>query len=173
MATVLDLGLLNYLLPIFVWAFVFVILFALFEKFNIFGERTPLHALISFIFATLFILVKDLRDIITIFTPYLVILFILITVILMAVMLLGIKHDDIVGYLLNNSFVTITVIVAVVVLFFAAAIQVSPDFIGYPEDGEDSSLNKYRRIIFHPQVLGIVFLLVMFAFIVRSVGFKG
>ncbi len=172
MANVIDLGLLNYLMPIFVWAFVFVILFAIFEKFKVFGDKTSLHSLIAFIFATLFILVKDLREIITVFTPFVVVMFVVVLVILIALMLLGITQQEITKYVIDTPAITVTVVIIILILFFIAISQVAPNIVGYPETNTGTSLDKFRSIIFHPKVLGVGLVLVILAFVVRNVGYK-
>ena len=47
MATFLDLGLLNYFAVIFPALIVFVIVYAVFEKFKLLGENKTLHAIIA------------------------------------------------------------------------------------------------------------------------------
>ena len=54
MATILDVGPLTFFTPVLIWIFIFVILYALFKKFSIFGDEPGLHALVAVVFATLF-----------------------------------------------------------------------------------------------------------------------
>ncbi len=169
MATVLDLGVLEILTPVFVFIFVFVVLYAIFLKLKIFGDSQALHALISFAFAVLFVVVADLRELVTFFVPWVAVFFVLIIVILIAIMLLGISQKDITSYLMDNPGITTTVIVFTVLIFLIALSQVFPGSIGYPENGDNNTL---RKVIFHPKVLGVALVIVIMGYVVRSVGFK-
>ena len=171
MATVFDLNLLDFFVPLLVLIFVFVIFYAIFEKIKLFGEEKGTHALIAIIFALLFILVKPLRELITNLTPWLVILFFLIFIILMAVMMLGFKESDITKYLMDNPSITTTVIVIVIIIFLLGLKTVFPESIGFPS-GENGEFGDIRRIIFNPKILGFFLVFIIAYFIMRAVGYS-
>jgi len=171
MATLLDLGLLEGLTPIFVGLFVFIILYAIFQKLKIFGESAGAGALIAAIFALLFTIVADLRELITFFVPWVAVFFVLLIVILMAVMLLGFTQKEIIGYLTDNPGVTTAIVIIVIIIFFIALNQVFPGSIGYPSGGKTGLGVDVRRIIFHPRVLGVILVLVITSFVVKYIGY--
>ncbi len=170
MATVLDLGLFEVLTPIIVWIFVFAILYAIFQKLGIFGEK-PLSALIAAIFAFLFMIFANLRELITFFIPWVAVFFVLLIILLVAVMLLGFTQKDITGYLTDTPGITTAVVVIIIVLFFLGLNQVFPGSLGYPTDVSSSS-GGIRKIIFDPRVLGVVLILVIASYVIKHVGFE-
>ena len=170
MATVLDLGILSYLTPVFVFLFIFVIFFALFKKFSIFGADNNLHALISFILALLFVLVADLRNLLTLIVPFFVLFFIVLAIVFVGVMLLGMKQEDITGYIKHTPSITVAVVIIVLVIFVIGTGTIFPEIVGYPSASQEGIGAEIRRILFNPKVLGVIFLLAMSYFLVKTVG---
>ncbi len=174
MATVLDFGIFSYFLPVLVFIFIFVILYALLEKTKVLGENSGMHALVAFIFSLFFVLVKPLRELITTVTPWFVIIFLLMVVILFAVMILGFKQENVTSYIGENPAITVTVIVIIAIIFFVSIGNTFPDAIGLPdEDADDNVINQVRNVVFDPRVLGLFFILIVSYFVVRTVGFIG
>ena len=169
MATIIDLGSLTYFTPVFILIFVFVVFYAIFEKTKIFGDEKGLHALIAFIFSIIFILVKPLRELVTIITPWFVILFLLIVILLIGVMILGINQEEITKYIMETSGVTVTVLVIITIIFLLGIKTVFPDSIGLSGDG--GAFSEFGKVIFHPKVLGILFVMIVSYFVIRAVGF--
>jgi len=172
MASILDIGLLSFLTPLFVLVFVYLILYAVFEKFTIFGDKSNIHALVAFILALLFVLVANLRDLLTLVVPMVVLFFIVLIVVLMGIMFLGIKQEDITSYVKATPAVTVTIIVIVIVLFIFGIGSIFPELVGYPTASETGLGAEIRRTIFNPKMLGVLFILVVASFLVRTVGFK-
>ncbi len=171
MASFLDLGILTFFVPLLVLIFVFLIFYALFEKTKFFGEEKGIHALISLLFALLFVLVKPLRELITTVTPWFVVLFFLIFIILLVVMVSGFKESDITKYLMDNPGITTTVVVIAIIIFILGLNSVFPDTLGFPEDGKDGDFSWLRAIVFHPKILGLLFVFIVIYFVMRGVGF--
>lgn len=169
MATILDVGVLNYFVPILVLIFVFVILYGIFEKTNLFGDQKGLHALVAILFALLFIIVKPLRELIVTITPWFILLFFLIFIILMAIMMFGFKESDITSYLSGNPGVTTTVVIVVLLIFLLGVRAVFPGSLGFPTDSVGSG--GFRRVLFNPKVLGFLLIFAIAYFVVRAVGF--
>ena len=172
MATVLDFGLLAYLAPLFVFFFVFVLLYALFTKFKILGEDKSIHSLVAFILAIIFVLVADLRNLLTIIVPIFVLFFIVIIIIFIGVMLLGMSQEDITKYIKGTPSITITAIVITLVIFVFGVATVFPEVVGYPSSTQSGFGIATRRLIFNPKVLGAVFILVVASYVIKAVGYK-
>ena len=173
MANILDLGVLTFFVPVLVLILVFLIFYALFEKTKFFGEEKGLHALLSIIFALLFIIVKPLREFITTITPWFVILFFLIFIILFAVMVSGFKESDITKYLIDNPGITTSLIVIIIIIFLLGFNSFFPDSLGFPEDSEDNGeFSQIRSIVFHPKVLGLFLVFIIIYFVMRGVGYS-
>ncbi|MBI2499503.1 hypothetical protein HYV88_04645 [Candidatus Woesearchaeota archaeon] len=170
MATVFDLGLLEGLTPIFVGIFVFIILYAIFQKFQIFGEKAPAGALIAAVIALLFMVTGNLRQLVTFFVPWVAVLFVLMIILLIAIMILGFTQKNITDYLTDNPGVTTAVVVIIILLFLIALNQIYPGYLSYSSDGGGVG-NTLRSVVFHPKVLGVVLVLVIIAYTVRHIGF--
>ncbi len=171
MASVLDLGILSYLTPLFVFFFVFLIFYALFERFKVLGENRNIHGLVSFVLALLFVLVADLRGLLGFVVPIFVLFFIVLIIILIGVMLLGFTYEDISKYIRETPSIIIAVVVIILVIFFFGIATFFPDIVGYPSGGESGFSVGARRLLFHPKVLGAGFILVFACFLVRAVGY--
>ena len=81
MASFLDIGILDYFAPAFVFLLVFAVLFALLEKTKVFGDKTGINSLVAFSISLLFLLTPDLVGIVKVITPWFTILFIFILMI--------------------------------------------------------------------------------------------
>ena len=68
--------------------------------------------------------------------------------------------------------VTVTVIVIVVILFIFGIGTVFPELVGYPTASQTGLGTEVRRVIFNPKILGVLFILVVASFLVRTVGYK-
>ncbi|MFH1592875.1 MAG: hypothetical protein ABIB47_05920 [Candidatus Woesearchaeota archaeon] len=172
MATLLDFGVLTYLIPLFVFFFVFLIIYALFNRYSILGEDRGIHALIAFILALLFVLVADLRNLLTLIVPFFVLFFIIMAIIFIGVMLLGMKQEDITSYIKGTPAITVIVIVIVVIIFLIGVGKIFPSFVGFPSASQTGIGAEARRVIFNPKVLGIIFIFVVSYFLVKAVGTK-
>ena len=172
MASPLDFGFLSILTPVLVWALVFLLFYAVLAKFDVFGSDKNLHLLIAAIAALLLVFIADLQDLLSLFIPYFILFFILIIFILIGVMLFGVSQGDITSYAKKNAAVIVGVIIILVVIFAGSVAEIFPEFIGAPAAGADDPTSDVRRIVFHPRVLGVVFIFLVLYFIVRTVGFK-
>lgn len=71
MASVLDIGLTNFFMPIFIFLLVFVALYALFSKVKLFGkEAKGINAIIAFVLALIVILSKTVVNYLTFVIPW-------------------------------------------------------------------------------------------------------
>ncbi|MEK6862308.1 MAG: hypothetical protein AABY07_10185 [Nanoarchaeota archaeon] len=170
MARMLDFDLLEFFVPVLVLIFVFLLFYALFEKTKFFGEEKGLHALLALLFAFLFVIVKPLREFITTVTPWFVLFFFLIFILLLTVMIAGFKESDINKYLLENPGITTTAIVVVILIFLLGFNAVFPGAAGFPED-DTTEFAWLRRILFHPKILSFFLVFLIVYFVMRSVGF--
>ena len=110
MASVLDIGILDYFIPVFVFLFIFAVLFALLEKFSFFGKNRGLNALIAFAIGFLFILTPDLMGVVKIITPWFTILFVFLVLIVLLFMFAGVKEESISAAISEKGVVWVIVI---------------------------------------------------------------
>lgn len=175
MASILDIGLLDYFVPVFVFLLVFAILFALLEKIPIFGKNRGLNAMIAFAISFLFIFTPDMLGIVKIITPWFTILFIFVILVIMLFMFVGVKEENIASVFTDKGNVWIVVIVCLVILIYALT-QVYGSQIqtiyGGTNTTDDSVTGQVGKIVFHPRILGMFLLLVIAAQAIRTIAAK-
>lgn len=171
MASVLDIGLIDYFAPAFTFFLVLLIVWAVLEKTKIFGKSSGINWVIALCMAVLVLLVPGLTDVITIVTPWMVALFIFLTLLILIFMFMGVKGGTVADVFGKNQFVIWIVIFACLGIVGFAMTQVYGDAINQltsPEDEGDLNQN-IGKILFHPKVMGMVIVLIIAAAIVRFV----
>ena len=78
MATLLDVSVLGYFSPIFTFLLVFVLLYGVLTKINPFGDQKGVYAILSLVAAVLVLIYPPAVQFINLFTPWLILLFIII-----------------------------------------------------------------------------------------------
>jgi hypothetical protein len=119
MATVLDINILRYFIPVFIFLFVFTIFFAILQKTKILGQNSGIDALVSFSVAMLFMFVSDARQLITVITPWLVVLLVIIMALMLVFMFLGVKAETISEAMSESGTVWTILIILVIGLIIA------------------------------------------------------
>lgn len=173
MASFLDIGILYYFAPAFVWLLVFGVLFAILEKTKIFGEKTGINSLVAFSISLLFLLTPDLVSIVKVITPWFTILFIFILMIVLLFLFVGVKDTEIAGAFSERGMVWIILLIAFVIFFYALTqvygAQIQTIYGGAEVVGEPNVSQQVGKILFHPRVLGMVILLVIASQAVRFI----
>ena len=178
MATVLDVGILQYFVPLFVFMFVTIIMWALLEKIKFFASASA-NLLIAFLLGVLFILIPELTTVASLVTPWFVVLIIFLLLLILTFIFMGVKPDFI-GSVFGGDKPNLIVVWGIIVIFFAifgyAFTQVYGDQIhditaGSSEDssGSDALVQDVGAILFTPKVMGMFFLLLIATFVVRFV----
>ncbi|MFH1455884.1 MAG: hypothetical protein ABIF40_02955 [archaeon] len=175
MASVLDLGLLNYLSPVFVFLLIFAATFAVLQKTKVFGGKSGLDSIISFALAMMFILSGDFVALITKATPMFMLFIVFIVFLVLIFLFVGVEEN-----LIAKAFsdkLTIWIILIVLFLMFGYAItQVYGEQIHQITSGESNEesgvMQSVGDTLFHPRVLGFVFLLIVSAQAVRMIAGK-
>ncbi len=175
MATILDVGLLQYFVPAFVFFFVLVVVWALLEKTNFFGGNKFANLMIAFCLAVLFIVIPELTTIIALTTPWFVILFIFLLLIILVFLFMGVEASAIAKVFGgDNPAVTWTILIVAFAIFGYAFTQVYGEQIhaitaGEAVEGEETLTQSIGAILFTPKILGMLFLMVIAALAVRFV----
>lgn len=159
MATPLDLGLLNIFTPLFVFILVFTIVYGVLIKVKLFGSQ-PLNATIAFIVAMLTILMQEGQALINFMTPWFVIFLVIVIFIFIIFLFMGVKEESLIALVTTNGAVITTVITVIVIIFFLAISQIF---------GPLSIKSGLLGSIFNVKVLGVVFMLVVAAQIIRAI----
>ncbi|MDD5331219.1 MAG: hypothetical protein PHE43_00135 [Candidatus Nanoarchaeia archaeon] len=173
MASLIDFGFFSFLKPVFTWILVFVILYAIIAKTKIFGSAA-MGFFAAFAISFLFMVTPGVSDLITVAAPWYAILMILIVLILLVFMFVGIGEDKISVAFEQPWLIWLIVIIVIVGIFgYAATKTFGGDVQGLTSDEEGSDVTTdIAKILFHPRLLGALFILVVAAQAIRLIGGK-
>ncbi len=167
MATILEnLGFLEFFLPAFTFLFIFVLVYAVLDKFKLMGENKWLKLIASFSVALLFLFSKDTLRFVEFITPWFVVLVVLALFILSLFMFMGLKEGD-VEKTVKDPVVYWTVLVIIIILLIVAIGEVFT-FVA-PDSATGQPPTEGLRAITHPRTLGALFILVIAAFAVKFI----
>jgi len=131
---------LNYITPVLVFLFVFVVMYAILAKIKILGENKFIHLLVSFIIAIIFVVFSSAREYVIQLTPWFAVALLLLFFVLVLIGFSTKKMDALMTPTLAGVFITLLVIIAIVVFFkvlgygFIDTIQeIQGFFVDYPK----------------------------------------
>jgi len=121
MATFLDISILGHFTAVFTFLLVFVILFGMLEVFKLFGDgHRGLHAMIALAVGFIVIFSKGVVTVIQTFTPWFVIVILLIFFIIFAVRMFGVSAAEVTeGFHHNSVILTFILIFAAIIILFS------------------------------------------------------
>lgn len=185
----INLGLLEYFAPIFLFILVFAVLFGVFQSFKILGENKGLHAVIAFI-AALFaaIFSEGASQMIRFTIPWFTMLAIFLVFSLMLYKIFGATDSDIQSVIRGRPDVQWSLFIIIVIIILGGLSQsfgqqqlglagsnatTSEDqFTGRPDTQETDSGSFNQNLaatFYHPKILGTLFLLLVGAVAVASI----
>ncbi|HLD15620.1 MAG TPA: hypothetical protein VJB94_03510 [Candidatus Nanoarchaeia archaeon] len=167
MANPLQIGLLNFLTPAFVFMLVFGILYAFLTKTKLFGESLGVNSLIAFTISILFLLFPGGQAVVKLITPWFFLLFLLTILLVAFFIFLGASDKDIVTNVVKNNTVLTIIISAIVIVFLVALSQVYGDFLSV--NTGSGYWMSVKRSILNAKVLGAVLILIIGSYVVRFV----
>ncbi|MBT7903273.1 hypothetical protein HN587_05400 [Candidatus Woesearchaeota archaeon] len=187
MASFLDIGLINYFGVILPILLVFVLLFGVLQKTKIFGDSKGLQSIIAFCIALMLIIVPGVVEVINIMAPWFVLMFIFFFMIIVSLKFMGVNDDSITTYMSKDWETAHWFILAVGLIIFIGAISAvyGGSLLPFSEEenvtgvqGEDLTVDtgnfnsNVGALIFHPKVIGMVFILILGSFTIRLLAGK-
>ena len=191
MATFLDITLLEQFSSIVAFLFVFTVVYMIFQGTKLFTENKGLHAIIAFCIGLFVLFSSAARNIITVMSPWFVLMFIIIMFVLVGVKMLGISDKDITSAIMKKEYnyvIYFIVAFAVIIVMYALSQsfgQTAGPYLGSSIDN-NATINTGQTVqgngtgtatgdfnknmaatIFHPKVLGLIFLLMVASFTIR------
>lgn len=164
MATFLDLGAMNvleYFFPAFIFILVFVLLYATLDKTGLIGKNKSLNITVSLIVALTVLFSGSAVELINFVTPWFAVI---IVISLLAILVLSAHLKE--GAELKFSLVHILAMIFAGIVLIVGITQVfGPVFTPFVE-GADPDWWALRTI-FHPRVLGAVFILLVAGFAIK------
>ncbi|MDD5133219.1 MAG: hypothetical protein PHD81_02135 [Candidatus Nanoarchaeia archaeon] len=168
MATLMDMGLLNYFLPIFTFLFIFAALYALLDKTKILGDNSALKFIAAFSVAMITLFTASITDLINYVIPWFVFIAIFLILLFGVLMHFGIKEENI----WNNLSMWTVMIIAFLILLIGLTQVFGDVFTPYQTVGNTTKTisSETLRTLFHPRTLGAIFMLIIASLTVRFVG---
>ncbi len=188
MATFLDLGLFQHIIVVFPFLLVFVGSYAVLNKVNVLGADKGLNAIIAFAVASMFLFVQDATTLLTVITPWFILMLFVLFFVLLIFQFMGVKEETITKKVMDADWgaphwIIVSVILIIVI---AGAGQVfGPRLAGLPGEqqigtqitdggevvsgGQTGTFSgRVNDILFHPKVVGMVLMLLIVTFTIRT-----
>jgi len=173
--TFLDVGLLKSVAVIFPFILTWVLVFALLEYQKFLGERKGLHSIIAFILAIFVAINPAVTALIMTMAPWFLMIFMLFFFCILLFKLFGL-HDDALKALVQGAggneqliwwIIIITAIIFLASLgsvFFSNPISSGEEVATTSGDVDAVGPGAFFQIIFHPKILGMIFVMMIGTF---------
>ncbi len=164
MATFLDVGLLEFFLPVFSFLFVMILSYAILQKSNVLSDNKYINWALALGIGVLVLFSGSTLTLINIVVPWFVILFIFISLLFAIFMFMGSKPDDLWKEIGGKATI---VIISILLLAISIGQAFGPIFSPYGDgdgDGDKTTRSETIKTIFHPRVLGAVFIIIVAAY---------
>ena len=173
MATLLDLGVLTYLTPLFTFLFILIISYAVLDKFKLLGNNFAPKAIASFSIAMIFIFSTRMMKVVNMATPWFILLIVLGLFIVGILMFIGIKEDAISKAVKSGNVVWPIIVVSLIIFIIVITTAFQDVQSPYEDDKDKTRTTEGLSALVHPRLLGALFLLVMttYAIMFISQGF--
>jgi len=158
MATFLDIGGLQQFSTIFVFVFVGLVVYAILSYSKILGGNKAIHIVIGLVIALLVLFSPIATGTIEYIAPWFAVVFIFVIFATIALKSFGATGIESLGSL---RIVTLVVIILIMVV---GALSYVRQQITVPGDDETIDYSKTTTILFHPKILGILFVLIIAIF---------
>ena len=189
MATFLDLGLLGHFAIIFPFLLVFLGSYAVLLKLKVISEDKGINAIISLSLASMTLFSGSAVQLIFVATPWLVVAFMAIMALLVILMFMGVKEETIGNVMKSDWHTPHWIILIIVLLIFVGAASAvfgpslaeekvftsSQRVSGAGDSGDINATggsNVFQQtvttILFHPKVIGVIALLLIASFTIRT-----
>lgn len=171
MASILDTGLISFFMPVVSFILVFSITYAILSKTNILKDKS-VNIAAAFAIAILFLFAPDAIELIQLTTPWFIVFLIFLMVIFMTFMFLGASESQM-NEVLKQPSVFWTIIVVIIGIFLFGLTQIFGENVqaifGGEDTGEGGLVVDIGKIIFHPRVLGAIFILLIASQAIRLI----
>jgi hypothetical protein len=159
MATFLDIAGLQQFSSIFVFIFIWLVVYAILAFSKILGENKAINIMIGLVVGILVLFSPIATGVIEYIAPWFAVIFIFVIFVTIALKLFGATGVESLG-----SLRTVTFVVIILVLIVGALSYVRQQ-VTVPGDNETSvDYGKTTTILFHPKILGIIFVMIIAVF---------
>jgi hypothetical protein len=172
MVTLLDTGLLEFLLPIFSILFVYAILFGVLQKSKFISESGNINGWVAFFLAALFAIMPGAMQFISVIAPWFVVMLLIAFSFVLIFLFLGVKLEKITEITQSDATVRWTIIILSVIILIAGLTSVFGPLFGTPTSDGGGMGREIQRSVFDPKVLTTVFVLLIAGQAVRLISQK-
>ena len=160
MATFLDVSGLAYFSKFFVFLFVWLAVYAILQYTKAIGQNQGVNVIIGLIVGLLTLFSPIATGVVEYISPWFAVILIFAIFATMALKMMGASSADLAGSQLK----TIVGIVVVIILIVGALSYVRDEATLPGENGTSVNYGKSASVIFHPNVLGAIFILIIAVF---------
>lgn len=175
MATVLDIGLLNYFYIIFPFLLIYASTLGLLMWLNIFGDNKVIYNIMAIVMAFIFVLSETLVQIINMMVPWIMLLLMLLMFLLIAYKFLGASDKDIAKILTRDKTITVWILILFSVIMIGSISKVYFSDVEKEFSGEGgitvseeeigrTGVSAFWSTLFNPQVVGVIMVLLIAVF---------
>lgn len=169
MATLLDTGLLYHFLPLVTFLFIFSIIYIILENTDWLGKNKSLKFIAALSIALISLFAGGVVDLINYIVPWFVFIFIFLILLFMGLTFLGIEQKVV----WNNLSIWTVMVISFLLLLIGITQVYSDIFTPYAGSNVTKTIgSETLRTIFHPRVLGAIFILIIASLTVRFVAQK-
>jgi hypothetical protein len=193
MVTFLDIGLLGHFSIIFPFLLVFLGAYAMLSKLEFLSKDKGINAIIALCLAAITLFSKSATQLILVATPWFTVTFMGISFLLILFLFMGVKEDKIKEVMEVEWHAPhwIALIILILIGLGAAGTVFGPSLanegvfvtqgdrgpvqgvdLGINQTGENQFQSEVTSILFHPKVLGILVLLLIAVFTIRTLAYE-
>jgi hypothetical protein len=166
MATLLDTGLLYHFLPVITFLFIFSIIYIILENTDWLGKNKSLKFIAAVSIAAISLFAGGVVDLINYIVPWFVFIFIFLILLFMGLTFLGIEKNVI----WNNLSIWTVMVIAFLLLLIGITQVYSDIFTPYASSNVTKTIgSETLRTLFHPRVLGAIFILIIASLSIRFI----
>ncbi len=159
MATFLDISGLQQFSTFFVFIFVWLAVYAILVYSKVLGNNKIIHVIIGLVIGLLVLFSPIATGTVEYIAPWFAVVFIFVIFVTMALKLFGASGMESLGSLRILTFVVIILIMVVGALSYIRQEVTVPG-----DDGTSVDYSKTTTILFHPKILGIIFIMIIAIF---------
>ncbi len=184
MATFLEtIGVLDYFSALFAALLVFAIVFAILHQTRLLGENKAVQGLIAILLAILVLLNEDLINLVNFISPWFVIVFVFLILLLLTYRLFGISEGSIVNFMTHDRTVNWVLLAIGIIILLAGIFNVFGERALQAREGVNETNSEVSdgggftsnvfNTLFHPKMLGLILVLAIAVFAVAFLGGQG
>jgi hypothetical protein len=160
MATLLDVGLLQYIEVVFPVILVFAVVYAVLYKTKVIGDKPTLNAIIAIITGLLMVVSDKAGEVINFMIPWFSIAIIFLLMLFLLLKLFGLSDDNLTNVLKDKA-VYWSIILVALAIFGAAFLTVfGQDVLDVNTgDSEPSAFSDVIKVLTSPKILGLAVLI--------------